>query len=98
MTIPSKIQSYMATGKPIISMLNGVGNKIIKDSDCGYAANAGDYGNLAENVLEAYHSPKEILFQKGKNGRAFYDREFEKEAIIDRLMAICGDESDLNLK
>lgn len=88
LTIPSKIQSYMATGKPILSMLNGVGNKIIKDSGCGFTANAGDYEKLAENVLKAYKTNKETLNLKGHNGKMFYQKEFEKQAIINKLLTI----------
>ena len=46
----SKIQSYMAFGKPIISMINGIGNEIIKEANCGFTANAGDFESLANNV------------------------------------------------
>ena len=88
LTIPSKIQSYMATGKPILSMLNGVGNKIIKDSDSGFTANAGDYEKLAENVLIAYNSSADDLFHKGQNGKSFYEKEFDKQTIIDKLLAL----------
>lgn len=88
LTIPSKIQSYMATGKPILSMLNGVGNKIIKDSDSGFTADAGDYEKLAENVLIAYNSSADDLFHKGQNGKSFYEKEFDKQTIIDKLLAL----------
>lgn len=88
LTIPSKIQSYMATGKPILSMINGIGNKIINDSDCGFTADAGDYEKLAENVLIAYNSSADDLFHKGQNGKSFYEKEFDKQTIIDKLLAL----------
>jgi glycosyltransferase involved in cell wall biosynthesis len=85
LTIPSKVQSYLAFGKPIASMINGIGNKVINDANCGFTANAGEADRLAENIIKAYITPKEILTQLGVNGKAYYAKEFDKNAIVDRL-------------
>lgn len=85
LTIPSKVQSYLAFGKPIASMINGIGNKVINDANCGYTANAGDEVTLAENIIKAYNAPEETLVELGLNGRAYYMKEFDKGAIIDKL-------------
>ncbi len=37
MTIPGKVQSYLACGKPIIASLDGIGSEIIKDASCGFS-------------------------------------------------------------
>lgn len=88
LTIPSKVQSYLAFGKPIASMINGIGNKVINDANCGYTANAGNAEKLAENIIEAYNAPKETLVELGLNGKAYYSKEFEKNAIIDKLIGV----------
>lgn len=88
MTIPGKIQSYMAFGKPIIGMLNGIGAKVLKDANCGYVANAGDYKSLANNIITAYKQESKILSEKGINGRNYYTQNFSKKVIIDNLMKI----------
>lgn len=85
LTIPSKVQSYLAFGKPIASMINGIGNKVINDANCGYTANAGNAEKLAENIIEAYNAPEETLVELGLNGRAYYMKEFDKGAIIEKL-------------
>lgn len=85
LTIPSKVQSYLAFGKPIASMINGIGNKVINVANCGYTANAGDEVTLAENIIKAYNAPEETLVELGLNGRAYYMKEFDKGAIIDKL-------------
>lgn len=85
LTIPSKIQSYMAFGKPIVSMINGIGNIIIQEADCGYTAKAGDYAELANNVIKAYKTHKEELITKGQNGKAYYNRAFAKNNILEKL-------------
>lgn len=86
LTIPSKIQSYMAFGKPIVSMMNGIGNSIIQEADCGYIASSGDYEGLVKNIIVAYHSKQEILNRKGENGRNFYETNFSKASVIDNLL------------
>lgn len=51
LTIPSKIQSYMAFGKPIATMLDGMGSDIVQEAECGLTAPAGDAQRLADNVV-----------------------------------------------
>ena len=86
MTIPGKVQSYMAFGKPIVGMLNGIGAKVIQDANCGYISSAGDYVSLANNVINSYLANDDILNQKGQNGKQYYNQYFSKEVIIDNLI------------
>lgn len=87
LTIPSKIQSYMAFGKPIISMINGIGNEIIKEANCGFTANAGDFESLANNVKRLSRMDKNMLYEKGEPGRNIINY-FCKEKIIDNLIEV----------
>lgn len=88
LTIPSKTQAYMASGKPILTMLNGAGNDVVDEAQCGLTANAEDYQKLAENVKKMYAMSKEDLDTMGKNARSYYERYFEKEMVIDRVNRI----------
>lgn len=88
LTIPSKIQSYMAFGKPIVSMINGIGNQIIEEANCGYTTSAGNHNQLANNVLTAYSTDKKELENKGRNGILYYEKNFSKSQIITHLLSI----------
>jgi glycosyltransferase involved in cell wall biosynthesis len=88
LTIPSKIQCYMAFGKPIVSMLNGVGNKIINEAECGYTSLAGDYKQLALNVEALYGKSSKELDVMGKNGQIYYHKYFSKESIMNKLLNV----------
>lgn len=88
LTIPSKIQSYMAFGKPIVSMLNGVGKRIILDSNCGLAANAGDHQQLAENIIFLSNKENTVLKNLGNNGIIYYRKHFSRNKIIKRLFKV----------
>lgn len=82
LTIPSKTQAYMASRKPIATMINGVGNEVVAESGCGMIAQAGDYKQLAENIKKMYNLTKFDLNQMGLNGLNYYNSNFEKEKII----------------
>lgn len=88
LTIPAKTQSYMASGKPILSMLNGEGNKTIKEAACGLTAPSGDYKTLAQNVKTLYRSSKEELAQMGQRGLDYYLSHFDKKKVIDNIIKL----------
>lgn len=88
LTIPAKVQSYMAFGRPIIGMLNGIGSNLIIDADCGYVGMAGNHFSLAENVIKAYKEESNVLLNMGINGTKYYNQNFSKTIVIDRLMGI----------
>ena len=54
LTVPAKLQAYMACGKPILTMLDGEGSRIVKEAEAGFVCASGDAENLAENVLKIY--------------------------------------------
>ncbi|VAX13591.1 Putative glycosyltransferase [hydrothermal vent metagenome] len=85
MTIPGKVQSYLASGKPIVAMLNGEGAKIIQEAGAGYVCNAGDGQGLSEIILEMASNSDEERSLMGKSGRKYYKEEFDKNVLIDRL-------------
>lgn len=86
LTIPSKIQTYMASGKPIVSMLDGAGNEIIESANCGLTAAAGDYKTLADNVIRLYKTPKADLKSMGVNAKSYYHQHFEKSRVIETIV------------
>lgn len=88
LTVPSKVQAYMASGKPILTMLNGEGSKVVEDAGCGLAAGSGDYKCLAENVKKIFKMSKEERDKMGEKGRIYYDKLFAKEIVINKVNEI----------
>lgn len=85
MTIPGKLQSYLAAGIPIVAMLNGEGAELVKSSRSGLTCAAGDYAGLAAAVLnlsEMSGQEREIM---GRNGLDVSEREFNRARLMDRL-------------
>ncbi|WP_368149778.1 glycosyltransferase family 4 protein, partial [Bacteroides faecis] len=87
---PAKISSYMASGKPIISCLNGEGAEVVKTAECGWHVPAGDAEKLAALVLYLADIDKAILASKGQNGLRFYKENFQKEKCLWKLDEIVG--------
>jgi colanic acid biosynthesis glycosyl transferase WcaI len=85
MTIPGKVQSYMAAGKPILGMLSGEGSRVIDEASCGLIAVAGDYEMLASNVIKLISLTKLERIQLAENGRNYSSREFNREKLIQQL-------------
>jgi glycosyltransferase involved in cell wall biosynthesis len=85
LTIPSKIQSYQACGRPIVAALSGEGARIIRESGCGLTASAGDGEGLARAVMALYRMPREERERMGARGRTYFAANFERERLLDRL-------------
>lgn len=85
-TLPGKVQTYMAARRPIIGAIDGETKEIIKEAQAGYVCEAENYKELSKLILFA--SKDENLIKKGNNGRKYYDENFAKEKVLDRLEAI----------
>ncbi len=75
-TIPAKLQSYMALGKPVIGFISGDGAEIIKKAKCGIYEENNDYIGLAKKIKIFYKKNQNELIQMGQNGKTFYFKNF----------------------
>lgn len=91
LTVPSKVQFYMAQGKPILAMINGNGADLVNEAKCGFAVPAGNSENLAKKILEMYKMDTEDLNAYGINGKLYYKSYFEKKDRIKQLIEIFDD-------
>ena len=87
-TIPGKLQSYLACGKPIIGALDGIGNKIISESNSGFTCDAENHKLLAENILKLYILSKDQKEKLSNNALAYFKNNFNKHYLIDKLEQI----------
>lgn len=85
LTIPGKVQSYLACGRPIVGMLDGEGARVINEAQAGSTCPAGDADGLAARVLDLYRMGRAERERLGANGRAYYLAHFERETLLDRL-------------
>ncbi len=88
LTIPSKIQSYLACKKPIIANLDGIGADIIFEARAGICSNSGDYNKLSENISMYLALPDSSKKEFAQNGYEYFLKEFERNIIYNKLEAI----------
>lgn len=83
-TLPGKVQTYMAAGKPIIGALNGAGKQVIEESNCGLCASAGDYNTLVNYFIE-YINNKNKYSSCGNNAKEYFLNNFTQDKHFDEL-------------
>jgi glycosyltransferase involved in cell wall biosynthesis len=87
-TIPSKLQTYMASGRPIIGALEDDGAEVVMRSGCGLVCEPGNPTKLKEAILKMYHFDFEERLQMGLRAREYFDRYFNRDVLLDRLEKI----------
>jgi glycosyltransferase involved in cell wall biosynthesis len=98
MTIPGKVQSYLMAGVPVLGMLDGEGAQVITDANAGLVCSAGDSAGLASAVLKLAAMSRNERDDLGANGRAFAQREFGRDSLMDRLESLLQEAISLYAK
>lgn len=90
-TVPGKVQSYMAAGKPIIGSINGQTQKIINVSESGYCCGAEDFIALANIIIRFKKSDREHKVRMAQNSYDYYLNNFNKEKFFYKLVKEMAD-------
>lgn len=85
LTIPSKVQSYLACGKPILAALDGAGARIISESHAGLVGPAEDVESMVNHVLALYYMSPQERAKMGANAYRYYQQHFERERLVGQL-------------
>jgi len=85
-TVPSKIQTYMAVGRPIVASINGEGARLVTDADAGIAVPAENHVALADAILTLYRMTPDERGQLGSNARQYYRDHFDHEMLVTKLV------------
>ena len=84
-TIPAKLQTYLASGIPVLGSARGESKVIIEDNDIGFCGEPGNAVELKENIVKATKLTIDEINQLGKNGYNYYLTEFYKETLMDKM-------------
>jgi len=94
-TIPAKLQSYLACGVPIVAAINGEAANIITESKTGLCSPPDDAKALAENIVKLSKSNRDQLSEFSKNARNYYEYNFEKKKLFDQLEKFFQDKQNI---
>lgn len=81
-TIPAKLQSYMACGKPIIASASGETKRVINEAKCGICTEIGNAEALADGINKLMTMDMKEL---GENARSYFENHFNKKMLMDMM-------------
>lgn len=85
-TVPSKIQAYLAAGRPVIASLDGEGARVVEAAGAGVACPAEDAAALAQAVRRLRDAAPAELQRMGEDGRRYYAQQFDPDRLAQRLV------------
>lgn len=83
LTLPGKLQSYMAAGKPVIGAINGEARSVIEASGCGFCGESENEKELAENIRRFVAFEDKATLSE--NARTYYDHHFFENSFMNKL-------------
>jgi glycosyltransferase involved in cell wall biosynthesis len=86
-TYPNKVFDYMAAGRPIALVIDGVIRQVVEAAGCGLFAEPGNATALAEAILKLARNPKKSQ-EMGMNGRKYLEENFSREGIAEKLIIL----------
>lgn len=84
LTIPAKLQTYLACGTPILGAVGGESALIIQQAQCGYVASK-TVDSVEKCVLEMMSLPKETVNQMKKNAVQYFEENFQMNKLLDEF-------------
>lgn len=86
LTLPAKVQSYMAAGKPILASADGEIKNVVEEAGCGFCAKGGDENEFVRKIKEFLDSDERNIL--GTRARDYYSRNFTVDIVMDKLEMI----------
>jgi glycosyltransferase involved in cell wall biosynthesis len=85
LTVPGKIQSYLACGRPIVASIAGEGCTVVEEAKAGLVCAPGDPKSLADIVLRMYRMDATERENMGRNGKLYAENNFNRSVLVDKL-------------
>lgn len=91
-TIPAKVMSYLASGRPIVLAMDGeVQDLINRKIRCGFAGPTDDAVAFAENIKKIYLSPPAERTEMGRRAHGYHMKHFERNHLLNKLVEFMFD-------
>lgn len=87
LTVPGKLQSYLACGRPIVAALDGEGARIVEEAQAGVSCRAEDPVGIAAAVKDLYRRSVDERRALGAQGRYYFEAHFDREKLLNMLLA-----------
>ena len=87
-TIPSKVQAYLATGKPIVAGVAGEAGRLLNQSGGAIVTAPGNARALAEAIESLWRMSPAQRGAMGRQGRSFYLQRLSFERGVERTLEL----------
>ncbi|WIX01059.1 glycosyltransferase family 4 protein [Pseudomonas sp. AR5] len=94
-TIPSKVQAYLAAGKPIIASLRGEGARVIEEAGAGITCEPESANALVESILALMSLSPAERQKMGSAGQSYFNEHFDMDRQTERLVEILASRADI---
>lgn len=85
-TVPAKVMSYIASGRPLVLAMDGEVRTLVEDdAKCGFVGPAADAVALADNIRAMYRMSAEERTEFGARGKAYHFEHLERSIVLKRL-------------
>lgn len=84
-TVPGRLQSFLASGKPILGLISGETANIINEANCGLIASPSSIHDFKENIVTLYNMTPQERKILGANGLRYYKANFAREKILSQF-------------
>ena len=98
LTVPAKLQSSLASGRPILASLSGEGADIVRESGAGVTSVPGDPASLAQAATTLAALPAEDRAAMARSGRAYFEQHFNREHLLSELESLLHDAVTLRVR
>lgn len=87
-TLPSKVQSTLAMGLPVIVSAGADARALVEAAGAGWTAAAGDVSALTAAMAQTRDAGRDERARRGASGRSWYERELSEDVNAGRLHAL----------
>ena len=84
-TIPAKLQTYLASKKPVLALTSGEVENIIKLSKCGYVSRSNNVDDFKKKILKMSKNDNKTLKKLGNNGFNYLIKNFNRNTQLNKL-------------
>ena len=84
LTVPAKVASYMAAGKPVLASMDGAGNAAVAAAG-GLSSPACDAAALADNLLALTRMDAAQRAAMGQSAKEYYLAHYHRSALLRKL-------------
>lgn len=85
LTIPAKIASYLAAGRPMLVAMDGEGARAAEESGAALVSPAADTAALAQNIITLANMTQQEREKLGAAGRECYTQKYKRSRLLKEI-------------